>query len=122
MTRTEAEKANYSKTYWSHRGKHEDLNRKLHKLVPPIGEVVNADDNPALERFRKASNCYYDLYNNGLCNRQHEFEEIFGIGLPREGEWEDEMPDSIELTQELVNKTEAAMNRIIRSAAKEQKL
>lgn len=123
MTRTEAEKASYSKTYWCHKGKHEDLSEKLNALVPDSGEVANADDNPALEKFRKALNCYYDLYNNGLCNLAEEFEHIFGIRLPRgEDEFEDEIPDHVALTQELVNKTEAAMNRIIRAAAKEQRL
>ena len=103
-------KPDYRKTYWSGKGKHEALKDALEALIPPSGEVANASDNPKLERYRRAANCYYDLYNNGLCNRAKEFEEIFGFWAGGE------------FTQEVVNDTEKAMNRIIREAAKEQKI
>lgn len=108
MTDTTTPRTNYDKTYWGGKGKHEVLKAKLHTLIPFSGEVSEADKNPALEKFRRASNCYYDLYNNGLCNRGAEFSMIFGFngrGV---------------LTQETVNETEKAMNKIILAAAKEQ--
>lgn len=105
-------KANYSQTYWNHKGKHEEIQAALQKLVPDSGEVPNADLHPALETFRIASNCYYDLYNNGLCNRGQEFAEVFDIsGL---------YGDKVELTQELIDRTESKMDEIILAAYAEQ--
>jgi hypothetical protein len=101
----------YEKTYWNHKGKHGELLDALRTLVPDSGEVCNADNHPALERFRVASNCYYDLYNNGLCNLADEFSQIFGFTVPNG-----------ELTPEIVKDTEREMNRIIVAAAKEQKV
>lgn len=98
----------YDNTYWNHKGKHPKLQEKLARMIPDSGEVANADNNPALEKLRRATNCYYDLYNNGLCNRAQEFADIFGFnGLG-------------ELTKEIVNATEKAMNKLILAAAKEQ--
>jgi hypothetical protein len=62
-------------SYWNNNGKHQAIADRLATLVPAMGEV--AKGNPKLERFRKASNCYYDLYNNGLCNRSKEFFHVF---------------------------------------------
>lgn len=33
-----------------------------------------------LEALRLGVNQYYDLYNNGLCNRYHGFKKRFGVG------------------------------------------
>ena len=74
------DKANYTQTYWCSKGKYPELNEALQKLIPAEGPVANAKKNRALEKFRKASNCYYDLYNNGLCNRATEFRGVFGFG------------------------------------------
>lgn len=54
-------------TYWA--GKHKELVEALNARVPREGEVDRKQ--PALERFRKASNAYYDTYNNGCCNWQN---------------------------------------------------
>lgn len=64
-----------TKTYWSGKGKHEAKADLLQKLIPSSGEAAP----PALNRFRSAVNCYYDLYNNGLCNRAAEFRAAFGF-------------------------------------------
>lgn len=103
----------YESTYWNHKGKYEDLNAKLRRLVPFQGPVVNAEAHPALERYRVASNYYYDLYNNGLGNCREEFELFFGFDALEHGE---------ELTRRFVNKVERAIDRIILAAAKEQGL
>ncbi len=64
-------------TYWNNKGKYQSLNDKLSKLIPHMGSVNNPEQNPALENLRIAGNCYYDLFNNGLCNRADEFRKIF---------------------------------------------
>lgn len=66
-------------TYWNHKGTHQAKADELRKRVPASGSVDSPRKNKALEKFRKASNCYYDLYNNGLCNRVQEFRQVFGI-------------------------------------------
>ena len=73
-------------TYWESKGLYQAEADALQKLLPPFGEVPdNKMANKYLERFRKAVNCYYDLYNNGLCNRAREFSTVFRIpGVPRE--------------------------------------
>jgi hypothetical protein len=103
------DKANYTQTYWCSKGKYPELNEALQKLIPAEGPVANAKKNRALEKFRKASNCYYDLYNNGLCNRATQFRNVFGFGAARS-----------ELTQEIIDRTEDGINQIILLAAKEQ--
>lgn len=120
---------NLKNTYWSNAGAQQAISEKLQALVPESGEVANADDNPALETLRIASNCYYDLYNNGLCNRAVEFREVFGFGPENDDEADDYArfnymdagTDYFEsLDQAEVNKIERKMTRIIIAAAKEQ--
>lgn len=130
-------KLNLENTYWSDAGSHQAMLEKLNVLVPDEGSVVNADENPALEIFRIASNCYYDLYNNGLCNLADEFRDTFGFGPKEEddrvldpdrcwGECCREEPfdagtayfESLDNAE--VQKIERRMTKIIVAAAKEQ--
>lgn len=97
---------NYGKTYWNGNGEHERLMTKVTSLLPDYGEVNPG--NPQLERFRIASNCYYDLYNNRLCNLASEFRKVFGFGASRK------------FDEGIVQKTEQKMNEILLAAAKEQ--
>ena len=55
-------------SYWNNKGKYQTLSDKLSGLIPDSGSVKNTSKNRKLEKYRKACNCYYDLYNNGLCN------------------------------------------------------
>ena len=73
-------------TYWNEQGTYQAIAEELQALLPTFGEVDKGKTtNKALERFRKAQNCYYDLYNNGLCNCAREFSTLFRIpGVPRE--------------------------------------
>ena len=73
-------------TYWNNKGTFQEIADSLQRLIPAVGEVPEGKTtNKALERFRRAQNCYYDLYNNGLCNRAREFSTLFRIpGVPRE--------------------------------------
>jgi len=65
------------KTYWDRTGTHQDLVEQLNKLIPFEGSVEKPWKNKALERFRKASNAYYDIFNNGGCNRGRSIGKFF---------------------------------------------
>lgn len=68
------------KTYWGGNGTHQDISTALLDLVPSEGPIKGRK-NAALERFRKASNAYYDIFNNGGCNRPALIRAIFGLGI-----------------------------------------
>ena len=71
---------NNGQCYWYNTGTHEVINKKLWDLIPPMGSVHSAaGKNKKLEKYRKASRVYYDLYNNGLCNRSRSIFPLFGI-------------------------------------------
>ena len=101
-------------TYWGGKGKHQALYDEVNKLIPDAGEVPEPRKNRALEKMRKAANCYYDLFNNGLCNRATEFRQVFGFGGTSisEGGYRDTDPKALLL--------EEKMDAIILAAAKEQ--
>lgn len=109
-------------TYWESKGQYQSLVEQLAKRLPVFGSVHDAKTtNKHLEKFRKAQNCYYDLYNNGLCNRAREFSNVFRIpGVPREIKQNYGRYDMIsKSTEELI---EAKLYEIILAAAKEQGL
>lgn len=64
-------------SYWNSNGKYQHLVGELEKLIPVAGEVENQKQNPALERFRKYANAYYDLFNNGGGNRRQAVQSYF---------------------------------------------
>lgn len=103
-------------TYWGGKGKHQALYEEVNKLIPDAGEVPNPRKNRALEKMRRAANCYYDLFNNGLCNRASEFRQVFGFGGTSiaEGRFKATDPKMIMLEQK--------MDNIILAAAKEQNI
>jgi hypothetical protein len=104
-------------TYWNYKGTHQILVDQLQELIPTEGPVKNSTTkNKNLDRFRRATNCYYDLYNNGLCNRATQFAKVFGVSSSQHKDtqgW---------FTPRLYQLTETAMDRIILEAAKEQNL
>ena len=107
-------------TYWESKGQYQNLVEELTKRLPPFDSVPNAKtSNKHLEKFRKAQNCYYDLYNNGLCNKAREFSIVFRIpGVPREIKQNYRYNTLVcKTTEELI---EAKMDEIILAAAKEQ--
>ncbi len=63
-------------TYWNGSGQYQKAYERLNKLIPAMGEV-EGKDNRALERLRKYANAYYDLFNNGGCNRGQEISRYF---------------------------------------------
>ena len=109
-----------SNTYWSSNGLFtQDTVDKLSKLIPQRGKVINPRKNRKLEKFRKAQNCYYDLYNNGLCNRTREFREVFGIASSKYM-WKRPNGYGKDISDELRDLTEEAMDAIILEACDEQ--
>lgn len=104
-------------TYWGGNGRYQTLADALHKRIPTMGPVVDVKNNPALERFRIAMNCYYDLYNNGLGNRGREFPKAFGFGA---SQYKITGNYGKDYSQVMYNRTELAFDEIIMAAAVEQ--
>lgn len=52
--------------YWCFKGKYQSVIDQLDLLVPREGSVPNKKTNPKLEQFRKTSNKYYKLMNDGV--------------------------------------------------------
>jgi hypothetical protein len=88
---------------------------KLNNLLPIEGKCANSrTTNKYLDKFRRAQNCAYDLFNNGLCNRRGEFRRMFdGYSPTPQGEisW-----DQAEKT------VEEMLTPMILQAAKEQNI
>src|SRR6056297_3140104 len=74
-------------SYWTGNGRHQDLLTQLECRIPDHGQVDNPRKNRRLEKLRKAINCYYDLYNNGLMNSAAQFRKVFGIPSSQEQPW-----------------------------------
>jgi hypothetical protein len=108
-------------TYWNRKGNYENLVAELNKLVPDMGEIAGSK-NRKLEKFRKASNAYYDIFNNGGCNRGAQIRGIFGFGMTtmsevvwgEHGKYRKYHWDAIHAIVEPI------MDKIILAAAKEQ--
>jgi hypothetical protein len=108
-------------TYWENKGLYQAEADALQTLIPAIGEVPdNKVTNKYLEKFRKAVNCYYDLYNNGLCNRAREFKTLFCIPVLREIKQNNDSNFLVSSVTE--DAIDAKMDQIILLAYKEQLL
>ena len=108
-------------TYWNNKGTYSELNTKLEKLIPVSGPVVNPAKNKALEKFRKASNAYYDIFNNGGCNRGRSIGKIFEGVMFYFGHYR--RCNFGRMNWERIHAiTEPKMDEIILAAAKEQGL
>ena len=110
-----------STTYWNSNGTYQNLAEQLRPLVPHAGEITGKE-NKALEKFRKASNAYYDIFNNGGCNRAAEIRRIFKFGMTSMSE----VVQTGRLRHRKLNwnaiheKVEPIMDQIILAAAAEQ--
>lgn len=109
-------------TYWDNKGKYQKLSRKLDKLIPFMGPVDKPYKNKALERYRKASNAYYDFYNNALANRAKSFVRFFSVSLQPYRVHGKINPRLMYSDKKLIAKVEKKMDQIILDAAKEQGL
>lgn len=101
--------------YWDGNGTYQTVYEQLKALVPVSGSVNRPYSNKALERMRIAANCYYDLYNNGLCNRARQFAKIFKMSsVPYRSDYWNHTTYSEVL--------DAKMDAIILAAAEEQNI
>ena len=92
---------------------------------PSAGEVEDKKNNPAMEKFRKAQNVVYDIFNNGLGNRARQCRFALNgltksdLALPEyygsQGYW----PGNWDQVEELV---EEKFTPIVMAAAEEQGL
>jgi hypothetical protein len=70
------------KTYWGNTGAHQGLSDQLQLMIPFEGAVESPRGrNRKLEKFRQASNAYYDIFNNGGGNRGPLIRRIFNISV-----------------------------------------
>lgn len=73
-------------TYWNSKGTHQAEADALTALVPDEG-WIRGKKNAKLEIFRKASNAYYDIFNNGGCNRRALIRTVFKIQMSNYIRW-----------------------------------
>jgi hypothetical protein len=66
-------------SYWSGEGKYQEQHDELLKLIPREGPVEKGmcKHKISLDRLRRATNCYYDVFNNGGGNRDHATSKFF---------------------------------------------
>jgi hypothetical protein len=66
-------------SYWNSEGTYQAQYEELIKLVPREGEIKKGMCKHvfSLERFRKACNSYYDVFNNGGGNRDASTSRFF---------------------------------------------
>lgn len=106
-------------SYWENNGQYEGQSSILQDLIPAQGECPEPRKNRHLERFRIASNCYYDLHNNGLMNRCGDFTRCFKKwGL--QGKAYRASADNMVFKGAIFIELEAAMDDIITLAFAEQ--
>ena len=115
----------HENTYWNHKGTYPEAVEKLQALIPASGAVANPYKNKALERFRKAQNAYYRLYNDGDFNSGKG--RMFGIeyiSRHRTRKFYTDHKGRMQSygcwAQGLYDEVEVGINKIIEAAAKEQ--
>lgn len=105
-------------TYWNHNGRYEKEAKKLNRLIPTFGAVdFPRSANKALEKFRVASNAYYDIYNNGTGNRDSAIRRLFDVSP---GEIRHYFRYYSRLPEWIVRHIEEKMDEIVMAADKEQ--
>lgn len=97
------------------------LHEKLNEMIPMQGKCENSrTTNKNLDKFRRAQNVIYDLFNNGLGNRRGEYRRMFGE-VPLPGIRSQYYISNIRWSQ-IEDEVEANFTPIILAAAKEQGL
>tara|TARA_B110000444_G_C18634515_1_gene498467 strand:- start:256 stop:606 length:351 start_codon:yes stop_codon:yes gene_type:complete len=100
---------------WGVNAGFKNLADKLNELLPFDGKCENArTTSKKLDKFRRAQNCVYDLFNNGLCNRRGEFRRMFDGYSPAQTHMTDMAWHNTE------QRVEEMLTPIILEAAKEQ--
>lgn len=108
-------------SYWNHNGTFQSAAAELNELIPVEGSVDKPrSTNRKLERFRKACNCYHDLYNNGLGNRAQEFRTVFGFASSYFSQHSNFNRGARSFSPSMYIKVEKLMDYIVAEAAQEQ--
>ena len=106
---------------WGVRNDVKHLIDPLNDLLPAMGMVKNANKNKWLEKFRKAQNVSYDIFNNGLINRGRELKVLglkkYDLPLPEYYGRDQYFPGNWDRVEFLVSE---AFTPIVRAAAIEQ--
>jgi len=102
--------------YWNNKGRYQALADQLQPKIPAEGSVVGAG-NKALEKFRLASNAYYDLFNNGGGNLPRDIARYFNISG-----WLASQVSEADALKDIYSLTEPAMDEIVLAAALEQRV
>ena len=105
------------KTFWNGTAELSPIAEELNKLIPDEGTVKNPKSNPALEKFRKASNLYYEIFNNGGINGLRGAKPMFGM----EASWLRNLL-RYNMYDTIFAYTEPRIEEIVKAAAKEQGL
>jgi hypothetical protein len=104
------------KSYWNNSGKLQAEYNELRKLIPEEGQC--GPEFPKLEILRKVGNAYYDIFNNGGCNREQDIRDIFNF---RVDSFEDDLSGQINWDA-IMKAADPIVTRIIRAAKREQEL
>lgn len=95
------------------------LAEQLTEMIPFQGKCENSrTTNKHLDRFRRAQNVIYDLFNNGLGNRRDEYRRMFGE-VPLPGIRSQHYISRVRWEQ-IEDEVEENLTPIILAAAKEQ--
>jgi len=104
---------------WGINSGFKNLADQLNDLLPFQGKVqFSRSKNKQLEKFRKAQNLLYDLFNNALMNRRSEFKSFFGFVPINTSRYS--YPVTAERWTQVENEMAVYMNKIICDAAAEQ--
>ena len=108
---------NPKKAEWGMTPETKELVEKLDMLIPLTGKVKDKK----LEKFRKAQNVVYDIFNNGLCNLGRQLRVLglckYDLNLPYFYGGGYEYPGNWDQVNEVVEK---AFTPIVMAAADEQ--
>lgn len=106
---------------WGQTATTKPIVEKLDELIPLEGMVSNPVKNKHLEKFRKAQNVVYDIFNNGLMNRGKSLKVLglmrYDLALEEYRGGECIMRANWDRVNEVV---EEAFTPIVMAAAKEQ--
>ena len=100
-----ADDAPPAESYWRNNSPYQDKSDKLQDLIPAMGEVEDAENNPALEAFRELANVYYDVYNNGGYDQGYgqRYDELIAVSG-----WDEHGHYDVDDLEELANKVTLA--------------
>jgi len=98
--------------YWYGKGTYQSAIDSLNDVFQEPFEPL-----PEFERFLNAAHVYYDLYNNGLCNRFSEVRPVFGVTPCRFKVTKARLMNKTDRFEDFYQAIEESMDRIVLAAA-----